>query len=95
MAAMTHETVVCPACAGRGTYVALVRYARPTRCEEVAMTCTTCAGLQTISVEHHLRIKEGERMRRERIDRGESLAEAADRLGIDRVSLSHIEQGRQ
>ena len=92
------ELVTCPTCSGAKRSVAIVRGAFGPRggltCREMVFDCPTCKGNGTITNDHLLRIKRGEKMRRERIDRGETLRQAAERMGIDYVELSHIEGGR-
>lgn len=60
--------------------------------QEVA--CPTCAGTGRISVEKADWIAKGRAHRTARVDRKESIFEAAKRLGITSAELSAMENGR-
>lgn len=57
------------------------------------VTCLTCKGEGALTPERLRAINEGAAMRRERIARGESIRDAAARLGVDVVTLSQREHG--
>lgn len=82
--------MICPRCNGAGAYRALVCPSGELR----DITCSLCGGARELSDEQALRLEDGARMRRERIDRGESLREAARRLGISPSDLSRLEHGQ-
>lgn len=83
----------CPECEGGGPFIALVKPRRgPCRTEFVE--CQACKGTGEIDEEQARRIEEGRRLMKERIARGESLREAAVRLGVSVVKLSQLEHGR-
>jgi ribosomal protein S27AE len=63
--------------------------------EEKALACPTCDGVGTISAEHAQRIVDGKRLRAERVERGETLLDAATRMGLKASELSAIESGRR
>lgn len=58
------------------------------------VNCSTCKGEGFITDEHMTRIVEGKKRRDDRVERGVSLKEEAERLGINPVELSAIERGR-
>lgn len=84
----------CGNCDGSGKRSALVRFARPTRCEWVDMPCIDCDGTGTMTIERVAALTAGEAMRQDRISRGLSLRQEAVRLGIPDRDLSDREMGR-
>lgn len=88
-------TITCPHCDGKGWVYAFLNNGPDYRTHTSGFVqCLTCQGMSAITTEHAERIETGERMRRERVERGESLNEAARRLGITPAQLSARERGR-
>jgi len=79
----------CPHCKGRGKLT-------------VAMSqlviglerCPVCEGHRHISREYARRICDGKAMKRERLERGLSIREAAEERGVSPVELSKMERGK-
>ncbi|MGD9827107.1 MAG: helix-turn-helix domain-containing protein [Hyphomicrobiaceae bacterium] len=90
---MTTETVTCTSCGGKGVLRALVKPRRG-NCYESDVTCTTCEGVGWLSLDRIARIEAGNRLREERVARGESQTAAAARMGISVRELSDRERGR-
>jgi len=64
-------------------------------CEWVdRMDCQSCAGTGQWTAEQAVRFRDGQKARQERVERGETLREAARRLGVSAAALSAFEQGR-
>lgn len=90
--------VVCPTCCGDRQVMAFVdgrdkngkRWGRQER-----IACMQCAGTGTISAERARWMEECRVHRLARVDRRESLHEAAQRLGITPAQVSAMETGRQ
>lgn len=59
-----------------------------------SMPCHDCDGTGQWTAERHARWQAGQKMRAERLARGESLREAAKRMGITPAKLSVTEAGR-
>jgi hypothetical protein len=57
--------------------------------------CHTCSGLGNITPEHKERMDYGKKLKLARLSTGESLKDAAARLGVGSAELSSIESGRQ
>lgn len=91
---MTFVAGTCPHCRGERYGVALVRFTRPTRCEEVRMPCSTCGAEGTLSTARADRLNVGGELRRDRIARGLTVADEAARLGIAPAELNAREHGR-
>jgi hypothetical protein len=89
--------MTCPECRGKKTLEAVVCGRQHDRsfCRTRRLPCHVCQGTGAITEEHAARIEAGEKMRKDRISRRLSLREEAARLGIDQVTLSHREQGRE
>ncbi len=85
------ETTQCPTCQGRGE---LTGYAEP-GFRLVTVKCNDCKGTGEITPEHLQRIEQGRQMRRDRRARGESMTEAAKRLGMTIIQYNHLEHGRE
>lgn len=85
----------CETCGGRGSTgpVHINRGDAPHEWRE-SMPCRDCAGTGRWTAERHARWQAGQKMRAERLARGESLREAAQRMGITPARLCDIEAGR-
>ncbi len=57
--------------------------------------CLTCKGTGEVDDDYHNRVAAGMQMRMERLARGESLYDAAIRMGISSSELSARETGRK
>lgn len=88
------DTTPCQRCDGKGTIgpVHINRGDEPHTWE--MMTCRACAGSGVWTEAQAIAARNGNELRQRRIERGESLRDAAARLGISAVELSSIEQGR-
>lgn len=88
--------MTCPECDGAKQNTALVCGVRDGRrfCDQRNLTCGTCGGTGVITEEQAARIKEGRRLRNDRVARGVSQREEAARLGITPQELSKREAGR-
>ena len=82
-------TVPCPHCQGGKTTYGIVCPGGDIR----QMPCSTCKGEGVITTQHLDYVHRGSAMRLERVSKYESQAEAARRMGIDRVLLSRLENG--
>lgn len=85
----------CGSCDGSGKSFAHINSTDPAQHGFQWINCMTCGGAGTISEAHAERIAKGRQMRDDRVKRGLSLREEADRLGISVVELSAIEWGRR
>ena len=89
------STITCPHCDGKRQVYAFLNHGPDYRTHTSGyMNCQTCHATGEITQEHAARIASGEKARRERIERGESLNDAARRLGITPAQLSARERGR-
>ena len=87
------ELVKCPVCLGNcRVFVAIDRSNgigdigwRP---------CYECGGSGTVTEERANAIRKGRELRQARVNRGETLREAATKMGITTIELSRIEQGK-
>lgn len=86
--------VTCPACSGAKTVQALVNYGRQRGCVWEQITCITCNGDGDLDAEEVRRIEERDRIRDERVARGESMKDAATRLGMTLREYNDYEHGR-
>lgn len=59
----------------------------------INIECDICLGKGTISEKQMLKIKQGRKIREERLSRGMTLRAEAKRLNVDAYELSQIEQG--
>jgi DnaJ-class molecular chaperone len=84
----------CPSCGGAKTVRALVNYGRQRGCVWEQIPCITCHGQGEISEEEALAIEERDRIRNERVARGESMKDAATRLGMTLREYNDFEHGR-
>lgn len=86
--------ITCPHCNGERKVFAFLNNGPDYRTHtSMWIDCRTCLGKGVITREHADRIVAGSSMREQRVQRGESLREAAKRLGISAVELSAIERG--
>lgn len=88
------STQTCPSCDGFKTVRALCNYGPPKGCVWEQLPCITCHGAGQISDEQAKDIAERERIRRARIDLGESMSQAAQRLGMTLREYNDYEHGR-
>ena len=89
------STITCPHCDGKRQVYAFLNHGPDYRTHTSGyVQCSTCQGMGAITTEHAERIKTGKRVQAERIERGESLNDAARRLGISPAELSARERGR-
>lgn len=87
--------VICPHCSGERKVFAFMNNGPDYRTHTSGLIdCRTCLGAGKITQEHADRIAAGTSMRTQRVQRGESLRDAAKRLGITATELSAIEHGR-
>lgn len=91
---MTKEAITCPHCQGRGTFAAFVSRGDGSGGYEEGIPCRTCRGVGTVSNTQKLWIDRGALCRFERQKRGESLMQAAQRLGLSPATVSGMEQGK-
>lgn len=94
--------MICPACNGTGdggaVHVNTGFNERTGRCSgywKQASECFRCSGKGIVPDEMIEWIRKGKELRKIRKDSGESLHDAAARLGIDICELSAIELGRK
>ncbi len=93
--------MICPSCKGKGTSVAFVDWHDDSKehgmdGELMELECHYCGGTGAIADVEAWRKREqrGRNMRNERKSKGESLRDAAKRMGISATKLSQIERGR-
>lgn len=84
--------LTCPDCNGAGTMTALVN--RTSGCKEENVVCAVCRGSGGLSDEQFQALELGRKAYLERVARGESLREAAVKIGCLPVALSDFEHGR-
>jgi DnaJ-class molecular chaperone len=84
----------CPSCNGAKELRALCNYGPPKGCVWEMVPCITCHGAGEISDAEAKAIEEHGRIRRERLDRGESMKDAATRLGMTLREYNDYEWGR-
>lgn len=87
---MTFVTL-CPHCNGKGGTLVLSCPGANIR----EIKCNTCQGTGQVTLARKNAILSGERMRADRLRRGLSQSEEANRLGITLQELSHRELGRE
>lgn len=89
------ETEICPSCDGKGSLDALVRRATDygSSCQWESINCFVCHGNKVIDSTLAKRMREGRRMREDRLSRKETIKEAAERLGMGVVAYSQAERG--
>ena len=83
----------CARCSGTGLVSAFVEYENRPGDFRDDLTCGTCGGSGRLSADRVRAIQAGEARRRDRVARGISLREEADRLGISAAALSRQERG--
>ena len=88
----------CPDCEGCGRMPALVNRG-PAGCRWETIDCLTCNGAGTMPALAYAELLgrrlRGNELRSQRMERGESLREAAKRLGMAPERLSALEHGRE
>jgi len=84
----------CPSCAGVGTFAAFVDRDDGTGCYDPAVPCPRCKTSGRVPIEQLRWAEAGAVYRKARVARGESLMEAAQRLGLSPAAVSAMEQGR-
>ena len=87
---------VCPRCDGKKEMTAFVDGRRTDGShwgDLRTLKCFTCKGGGTVTDKHMERIKAGEMMRENRVQKGLGLREAAKQLGIIATELSSRERG--
>lgn len=84
----------CPDCDGFKTLRALVNYGGARGCVSEMVPCITCHGEGQITDEQAAAIEKSERIRRERLDLGETMKQAAQRLGMTLREYNDYEHGR-
>ncbi len=85
-------TIYCPSCNGRKKQRAHLNYGNG-RGEWKDIDCFTCKGIGTVTPEHMALIRDGRKLRQDRISRGVTLRDEAAALGITAVELSRMERG--
>jgi hypothetical protein len=55
--------------------------------------CLTCQGAGEVTEEHMARVEAGRKLREDRVARGLTLSQEAERLGVSREALSKREWG--
>lgn len=86
----------CPHCHGKKEVFAFLNTGVDWRNHRQEMIpCILCGGFGEITEEHANRIDVGRKKRSERVASGESLMDAANRLGITASQLSAIENSRE
>lgn len=86
--------ITCPSCNGSKKVNALVNYGPSKGCVWEQVPCIICHGIGDLSEEEMHALEERNRIRQERIDRGESMHAAADRLGMTLREYNDYEHGR-
>ena len=84
----------CPDCNGAKKKQALVNHGEEAGCAFEVVDCWTCAGLGTITGQRVEWMQRGNAMRADRLARGETMVEAAKRLGIHWRDINEMEHGR-
>ena len=85
----------CPHCAGEGGGEAFVNRGPDIRTHSIEwVECATCRGSGKVSVEKMQAIEIGKKLRDARIERGQSLLDAAREMGLGPAELSAREHGR-
>lgn len=84
---------VCPSCGGTGGSVAFVCRVPRSASTREWLACPFCTAEGKVELARSLAWIEGQRRRRDRVGRGLSQREEAERLGITQRELRDIEQG--
>lgn len=85
--------LVCPGCSGDRQVFAHVNTQDPETHGFQWIDCSTCKGAGEITEDMRESIDAGRKARQNRIDRGLTLRQEADRLGVSAVVLSRLERG--
>lgn len=92
---MSDAKHTCPACRGaKGGLAHMNTGPDSSKHRWGHMDCLTCGGAGEVSAEHMKFIEDGAQVRKERMERGETLYEASRRLGMSSAELSGLETGR-
>src|SRR5437016_3940522 len=91
------QPTCCPACRGAGRTVVHVDGVRDGKRfgEWRQAPCSTCDGSGHVTEARATQIAEGDRLRADRLARGMTLRQEAERLGCAPVELSRREQGQE
>jgi len=87
--------IACPRCRGRGTFNAFVSRSDGSGGYEEGIRCAHCRGASLVSDTQKRWMDRGALCRLDRVKRGESLMQAAHRLGLSPATVSAMEQGRE
>lgn len=90
------QEITCPSCQGSGGGNALLNMGRPQGCIVRWMDCRTCKGAKVVSQEQVDAIELGKRFTVWRRGKDLSMGEFVEQYkpGVDKFTLSQIEQGR-
>lgn len=91
---MGDGTIGCPSCRAAGRFAAFVDREDGTGNYEPSMRCPRCSGSGRVPATQARWSALGAAHRKARVGRGESLMQAAARLGMRPAELSAMEQGR-
>jgi hypothetical protein len=90
--------MTCPDCNGVKRLMSLVnhrnQYDEGSTCTAEEIDCTTCSGTGEVDPEHAVRITRGRAMRDARLERNESIWDAAKAMGLRPSEYSDLERGR-
>ena len=84
----------CPTCLGEKKLLAHLNRGIDATHSFEYIDCITCKGTGEITEEHFKKIQMGKELRKARIERGETLFDAAKRQKLTTAQLSAIENGR-
>ena len=90
--AETVEAVECPSCQGRGKSEGLA--CGPSGGGWRVFECFLCKGTGTVPPVRIERMRVGDLIRRERLERDQSGREESLRIGVDKIEFNHLEFGR-
>ena len=85
--------VLCPYCKGEKKQFVHLNTINPKTHGFQWVPCMCCKEKGEITDEHYTQIKHGKLLRKSRIDRGLTLRQEAERLGISAIELSKRERG--
>jgi hypothetical protein len=85
--------IPCPHCNGSGFHQAIS--CGDAGCQPKQVPCFTCESAGEITEEHMARVEAGRKLREDRVARGLTLSQEAERLGVSRESLSKREWGKE
>ena len=83
--------MICPSCKGSGKLRGFVTRSEGCSLEEIQ--CRVCLGNGAVPEDFAFRLAEGERIRRERLDAGMTMREAAAARGLKVTEYSDLERG--